>query len=425
MLARTFPWAATTFALSVIVGCSGAPLQLVPRTGIAPAQVHGASGYRVLHSFGGGADGSFPQGSLIYANGLLYGVTGRGGGVYCGRASNWCGTVFTLTTNGRERVLHRFGQGSDGWNPQGALIRVNGKFYGTTASSNAYCGTTQNGYYPAYCIGTLFSITEGGVEKVLHNFGRRPGYAASPSGPLIYVAGLLYGTTLTGGAAGRGNGTVFSGTTSGKVKVLHVFCTPSTDGCGPAGGLLDVGGMLYGTTYGGGAYRDHGTLYRMTITDRVKTLHSFGKGYDGFSPNGSLINVNGTLYGTTTYGGVNGYGTVFSMTTGGKYRVLYSFGKSGSQCCDGQNPSGGLINVEGTLYGTTFAGGALRVGTVFSLTTSGEETVLHSFGYTGDGFGPINELIDLNGTLYGTTQCGGTYGSYNCVIGGTAFALRP
>jgi hypothetical protein len=101
---------------------------------------------------------------LIYTNGLLYGVTGRGGGAYCGQASNWCGTVFTLTTNGRERVLHRFGHGSDGWNPQGALIRVNGKFYGTTASSKAYCGTTQDGYYPRYCIGTLFSITEGGVE---------------------------------------------------------------------------------------------------------------------------------------------------------------------------------------------------------------------------------------------------------------------
>lgn len=115
---------------------------------------------------------------------------------------------------------------------------------------------------------------------------------------------------------------------------------------------------------------------------------------------------------------------MFSITTSGKYAILYSFGRPGSPCCDGQNPSAGLINVKGTLYGTTAGGGALGVGTVFSVTTSGVEKVLHNFGYVGDGYGPYSALTYVNGTLYGTTECGGAYGS-GCVVGGTAFALTP
>jgi uncharacterized repeat protein (TIGR03803 family) len=137
-----------------------------------------------------------------------------------------------------------------------------------------------------------------------------------------------------------------------------------------------------------------------------------------------LLNVNGTLYGTTTYGGTYDSGTVFSITTKGKYKILYSFGRPGSPCCDGQNPWAGLINVNGALYGTTAGGGALGVGTVFSVTASGVEKVLHNFGDSGDGYGPYDALIEVNGTLYGTTQCGGAYGS-GCIIGGTVFAVAP
>ena len=136
-----------------------------------------------------------------------------------------------------------------------------------------------------------------------------------------------------------------------------------------------------------------------------------------------MINANGILYGTTAYGGAHGFGTVFSITTSGKYKILYSFGSSGSPCCDGQNPWAGLIDVNGTLYGTTAGGGTLGVGTVFSVTTSGVEEVLHNFGKVGDGYGPYSAVVNVNGTLYGTTECGGTYNS--CIVGGTVFALRP
>ncbi|MGA8326822.1 MAG: choice-of-anchor tandem repeat GloVer-containing protein, partial [Candidatus Cybelea sp.] len=58
-------------------------------------------------------------------------------------------------------------------------------------------------------------------------------------------------------------------------------------------------------------------------------------------------------------------------------------------------------------------------GTVFSVTTSGTETVLHSFGGSGDGAHPDASLLNVNGTLYGTTGGGGAHGD------GTVFSLLP
>jgi uncharacterized repeat protein (TIGR03803 family) len=97
--------------------------------------------------------------------------------------------------------------------------------------------------------------------------------------------------------------------------------------------------------------------------------------------------------------------------------VLYSF-KGGSE--DGEYPEAGLINVKGTLYGTTYDGGANGDGTVFAITTSGAETVLHSFkGGSGDGEDPEAGLLNVKGTLYGTTFEGGANGD------GTVFSLKP
>ena len=154
-------------------------------------------------------------------------------------------------------------------------------------------------------------------------------------------------------------------------------------------------------------------------------LHSFGPygSEDGVYPTAGLIDVNGTLYGTTGGGGAScsssgGCGTVFSVTTSGKETVLYSF--AGEP--DGEFPVAGLLNVKGTLYGTTADGGARcsprGCGTVFAITLSGAETVLHTFRRI-DGEYPAASLIDVNGTLYGTTVYGGADG------GGTVFSLSP
>jgi uncharacterized repeat protein (TIGR03803 family) len=332
--------------------------------------------------------------------GTLYGTTLSGGSV-------GSGTVFSITTGGAEKVLHSFGKAkTDGKDPYAGLIDVGGRLYSTTQ----YGGTTGNG--------TIFSITPLGAERVRWSF-EYGSDGAQPFAGLLDVGGLLYGTTSVGGA--YNGGTVFSATTGGTEKVLHSFDTSGSDGFYPLAGLINVGGTLYGTTNNGGPYGSYGTVFSITTGGKEKVLHSFGSGSDGAEPEAGLIDVRGTLYGTTYFGGTYSGGTVFSLTTGGKEKVLHSFG-NGS---DGANPTAGLIHVGGVLYGTTAGGGAYscgasaRCGTVFSITTGGTERVLHSFGKGHDGMNPFAGLIDVGGTLYGTTAAGGAHNN------GTVFTLTP
>ncbi len=93
-----------------------------------------------------------------------------------------------------------------------------------------------------------------------------------------------------------------------------------------------------------------------------------------------LLNVNGTFYGTTGQGGAENDGTVYSITQSGAETVIHSFA---GYPYDGANPRAGLINIKGTLYGATRTAGAqyyVHQGTVFSMTLSGKETILHNFG---------------------------------------------
>jgi uncharacterized repeat protein (TIGR03803 family) len=370
----------------------------------ALAFLHGAdsSKYRVLYSFNG-RDGKYPVASLIDVNGILYGTT-TGGGTH-GLAPK-DGVVFSITTDGAEHVLHDFGKGArDGAYPGAALNDLNGTLYGTTELGNK--ANT----------GTVFSITTSGVEHVLYSFGEFGPSGMQPSAKLIDMGGTFYSTTNFGGSSNLG--TVFSVTPSGKENTLYSFGHPYlTDGEIPATRLVNVHGTLYGTTYDGGVYgrgyhcgpsrcQGDGTVFSITLAGKKRTLHSFGSGSDGVKPEAGLLNVHGTLYGTTELGGEHpNCGTVFSISTAGDERVLYSFGAVG----DGCGPGADLILVKGRLYGTTGYGGAYdSKGTAFgiSLTGSGER-VLHSFGGGKDGANPQAALLNLGGTLYGTTQKGGT-----------------
>lgn len=142
--------------------------------------------------------------------------------------------------------------------------------------------------------------------------------------------------------------------------------------------------------------------------------------YDGSNPTAGLTDVNGILYGTTAYAGNGGlgapYGTVFSVTTGGAEKVLHTFTYG-----DGENPSyGNLRDINGTLYGTTPSGGTTGFGTVFKITTTGSEKVLYSFKSGLDGATPYASPIDVNGKLYGTTSAGGEQS-----VDGTAYTILP
>ena len=363
--------------------------------------------YHVLHSFGAAPDGNDPGAGVIGLgdDGTFYGTTIFGGAYSCSPTYK-CGTVFSITTGGTETVLHSFTNENDGANPEADLIAVGGTFYGTT-------------YSGGYGFGMVFSITPEGVEKVLHSFGNGTD-GRNPHAGLIDVRGRLYGTTEFGGVENRG--TVFSITMDGSEKVLHSF-GKGTDGSQPLAQLIYLGGTFYGTTSEGGRYAcgrfSCGTVFSMTTDGTERVLRSLSKG-TGSHPGAGLIDVGGTFYGTTSDGGRyncgrSTCGTVFSITTGGKEKVLHSFGRGS----DGVDPAASLVDIDGTLYGTTYLGGAYAGGATFSIASDGTERVLHSFGSGKDGKYPLAGMIYKHGSLVGTTSIGGAYGY------GTVFSLTP
>jgi uncharacterized repeat protein (TIGR03803 family) len=398
----------TMGAAALFVGCGGSR----PAVGVPGAmpQTRGiprpaSSIYRVLYRFRDQSDGNYPAARLIDAGGSLYGTTRFGG-------SDAGGVVYRIRTDGAQRVLHRFGGDGDGQNPTAGLVDVDGTLYGTTSAGGAGDGT-------------VYRITTSGEEKVLYSFRGHPD-GANPWAPLAKVNGTLYGTTDFGGAHRKG--TVYSVNAKGVEKVLHSFGTPG-DGEYPLAGLIDVNGMLYGTTRSGGdgcgAPHRCGTVYSITTSGEEKVFYSF-RGADGAFPHAGLIDVNGTLYGTTYGGGAYGNGTVYSITTQGQEEVLHDFGAGD----DGRLPYAGVIDLNGTLYGTTAAGGGsskgCRIGsgcgTIYSVSVSGAEQVLHSFAGGSDGGYPVANLIHVKGTLYGTTASPEVY-VYDGIP--TVFALTP
>jgi len=379
----------------------------------------------VVHSFCSQyqcTDGEFPDAGLIDVKGSLYGTT-VGGGAY------GYGTVFSLDpTSGAETEIYSFCSQkncSDGENPYSSLINVGGTLYGTTVYGGAYadctCGT----------VFSLDPAT--GAETVLHSFGTGtdgtyPDDSVIDVGGTLYGttayggAGICYGEFTCG--------TAFSlDLTTDTENVLYSFCIQNAcpNGAYPHAGLINIEGALYGTTESGGAYNG-GTVFALDPATGAETvLHSFGSGTDGNGPfGGRLITAKGTLYGSTVGGGAHNEGTVFSLDPAtGAETVVYSF-CSRKNCTDGDGPLGSLTNVKGRLYGTTKAGGAHGAkyggfGTAFSLDPqTGAETVLHSFDYNGtDGYYPEAGLINVQGTLYGTTYGGGTHGE------GTVFSIAP
>jgi uncharacterized repeat protein (TIGR03803 family) len=342
----------------------------------------------VLYSFGTGTDANGPFGGLLMDGaGNFYGTTIWGG-------ASGLGAVFKLTPSGTESVMHSFSGTPDGQNSFSGLISDNaGNLYGTTNNAGANNA------------GTVFKIAPSGAESVVYSFGNLPDGQFPYTGRLIMdQSGNLYGMTESGGA--NNNGTVFKITPSGTETILYSFGT-GTDGNHPNASLIvDTAGNLYGTTSAGGA-NNNGTVFKITPSGTETILYSFGTGTDGSYPISSLImDTLGNLYGTTYTGGTNNLGTVFKVTPSGTESVLHSFGTG----TDGNSPVASLImDTLGNLYGTTSLGGTHNLGTVFKVTPSGTESVLHSFGTGTDGAQPNGELIvDSAGNLYGTTTLGGT-----------------
>ena len=220
---------------------------------------------------------------------------------------------------------------------------------------------------------------------------------------------------------------------------LYSFGSRPHDGLHSNAGLVQGSdGNFYGTTYGGGTNGD-GTVFRISPGGTYTSLYAFaGPPNDGSEPQAGLVQgSDGNLYGTTVGGtGTNlnpdcaclGYGTVFRISPSGSETVLHSFGGPRS---DGDQPYGLVQGSDGNFYGTTLYGGASGSGTVFRISSSGSYSNLYSFGSRpNDGRLPADGLVQgSDGNLYGTTEVGGTSTNYDSYCGcygyGTVFRISP
>jgi len=269
--------------------------------------VHGT--YSKIHDFGSGSDGQSPNGSLIQAsNGSLYGMTPVGGS-----GGNGVIFSFSLSTSTYEVIYNFAGGTGDGGAPFGSLLQAsNGVLYGVTSVGGSHGQ------------GIIFSLSLAGAYAVEYNFGAISQDGSDPLGSLIQATnGLVYGMTDEGGAHNKGMIFSFSPeNVAGTYTKLYDFGSITNDGSGPNGSLLQASnGLLYGTTLFGGANggsMGFGTLFSFDPTSPITNytvIHNFGSGMDdGTLPGDSLIQAsNGLLYGTTSQGGSGGNGMMFSL----------------------------------------------------------------------------------------------------------------
>jgi len=298
------------------------------------------SGYTILHHFTL-SENAEPLGGVIEASdGRLYGALSG-----CGVVNT--GAVYRLSKDGTGyAVLRSFGE-LEGC-PNEVMEGMDGFLYGTTFPGSPKAS------------GTVFRLSkDGGTFTVLRTFGGTDG---GPAGRLIEgPGGILHGLTRFGGVAQQG--TVYKLNMDGSAcAVLHTFDTAT--GAYPFGLVAGPGGTLYGATSGGGL-ANKGTVYRLNTKGSGHTvLHSFS-GLDGDQPlAGVLPASDGLLYGTTSAGGTAGKGVVFGLSVdGGRFTVLHGFGGR-----DGAGPFAGLIQTgDGSMYGTTAFGGDLHIGVVYRL----------------------------------------------------------
>jgi uncharacterized repeat protein (TIGR03803 family) len=203
-----------------------------------------------------------------------------------------------------------------------------------------------------------------------------------------------------------------------------------------------LNGVLYGTTANGGK-RGYGTVFKtdtsgnerviytftggadgiapidgLTMSGKERIVYSFKWGSDGAAPIAGLTVLHGALYGVTWVGGLKttcrnflskGCGTMFEVSTSGNERVLYRF-KDGK---DGTLPEGRLLARNGELFGTANKGGkrgcgGAGCGIICKLNNAGVDQVLYRFKGGSDGGNPSAGVISIGGALYGTTTQGGS-----------------
>ena len=260
----------------------------------------------VLHRFAAQSaptDGCLPAGSPVQGgDGNFYGTTLR-----CGTFND--GVAYKITPAGVYTVLHNFAYTStDPGVPYGALIQgSDGNFWGTSSG-----GGTNN-------IGSVFKMTSAGKVTIVHSFTGPPDGSGPQSGLIQGSDGNYYGTTMDGGA--NLGGTIFGLTPGGVETILHAFPNVATMGSAPMLSLTQgPDGLLYGiATHCVTGVCGQAEIFSMTTAGAYSTLYPFpmpGIYNDNSLPlSPLLLSTDGTFYGTEQLGGPSTDGNVYSLGT--------------------------------------------------------------------------------------------------------------
>ncbi len=384
-------------------------------------------------------DGMHSDAFILGPGGSFFGTTAYGGRstALCPAG---CGTVYKISSGGKWSLLHTFSGDRDGRLPLASKLRAagDGALYGVTTSS-VYKITTEGKFVVlwstadtgdimsralmvaddgtlrgASCCRVLQWTPQTGLTR-LHTFDPPQG-ARNVISLTQTTDGDVYGATTIGGPESdhcrQGCGTLFRISAQGAFETLHQF-TGGSDGRSP-GGLVDGSdGELYGTTYlGGDGGVGHGTVFKISTSGTLTTLHAFASQQDGALPTALVVGRGGGVYGMTIDGG----GTVFNFDARGAFTTLQQFtatnpdGSGGDS--EGAGPTALIEGRDGSLYGATVTGACANAheggcGTVFKLDGSGTLTTLHAFNGRAEGHGPAALVEGPHGDFYGTTLSGG------------------
>lgn len=279
------------------------------------------------------------------------------------------------------------------------------------ATDGLIYGTLQEGY-EGLTSGQLFSLDPiTNTVNVLFEFTDSANEGSEPSSGLIEIAGELYGTCANGGDYSVGTIWKWNIATKTFTK-LYDINDGNGDGAYPYGGLVNVGGQLWGTCENGGA-NSVGTIWSWEIaTDTFTKLADFDDTDPIAYPQGPLVEVNpGELWGTSYQGGTNNNGTIFKYTiSSGLLEIVINLNdvpNIGVQSVGGA--SGGVsLGSDGNVYFNTNYGGADDAGTICQITdvaTTPTLNVLYEFNGISE-FGGFDAScpIYIDGNLYGFTN---------------------
>jgi uncharacterized repeat protein (TIGR03803 family) len=286
--------------------------------------------------------------------------------------------------------LHNFPDTINGRQPLGDLVSDGIYLYGMT------------GYGGINDAGTIFKILPDGTGYTkIFDFGNGTD-GKYPKASLFFDGTYLYGTTFQGGT--NMVGVIFKILPNG-TGYTNILDFANLTGNSPTGSLISDGTFLYGMANLGGA-NGKGTIFKiMPDGSGFDNILDFAGPSNGEWPYGPLLYDGTFLYGTTTFGGINGAGVIFKiMPDGSGYVNLFDFDGT-----TGGTVSYGGLTTDGTfLYGMTIYGGPNTFGTIFKIMTNGTgfTTILDLDGTNGKW--PHGSLIYDGGFLYGMTSSGGT-----------------